>query len=76
MARIPKTILGTQTAIIGGAADFSAKTPKILSKKTKANAKTIPMARFIPIPPLRFIEETATAIIVKMNAATGILNFL
>ena len=47
--------------MIGGAADFSAKTPKTLSKKTKANASKIPMAKFIPMPPLRFMEETETA---------------
>jgi hypothetical protein len=46
---------------------FFSKYPKILSKKHKANANAIPI-RFIPIPPLRFIEETETAIIVKMKA--------
>ena len=35
MAKIPKAILGNQTANIGGILDFSANTPKILSKKTK-----------------------------------------
>ena len=76
MANIPKTIFGIQTAIIGGALDFSAKTPKILSRKTKAKASNIPMAKLAPIPPLRFIEDTATAIIVSINAATGTLYFL
>lgn len=55
---------------------FSAKTPKILSKKTKEKATAIPIAKFIPIPPLRFIAETETAIIVKINAEIGMLNFL
>ena len=76
MAKLPKTILGIQTAIIGGIVDFSAITPKILSKNTNAKAKRIPIARFIPIPPLRFIEDTATAIMVKINADTGTLYFL
>ncbi len=76
MAKIPKAILGNQTANMGGILDFSANTPKILSKNTKAKANAIPIARFVPIPPLRFIEETATAIIVRINADTGTLYFL
>ena len=76
MAKIPKAILGNQTANIGGILDFSANTPKILSKKTNAKASAIPIAKLVPIPPLRFIEETATAIIVSINAETGILYFL
>ena len=69
-------MLGIQTAKSGGILDFSAKTPKILSKKIKVKASPIPIARFIPIPPRRFIEETATAIIVRIKAETGILYFL
>jgi hypothetical protein len=76
MANIPKTILGIQTAINGGAEDFSANTPKTLSRKTKAKAKIIPIAKLVPIPPRRFIDETATAIIVRIKAETGILYFL
>ena len=76
MAKIPNTIFGNQTAKKGGKLDISAKVPKILSKKTNEKATAIPMAKFIPIPPLRFIEETATAIIVSINADTGILYFL
>ena len=76
MAKLPKTILGIQTAIIGGIVDDSAITPKIFSKNTKENDKRIPIAKFIPIPPRRFIEETATAIIVNINAETGTLYFL
>ncbi len=75
MAKIPKTILGIQTAMMGGMVDFSASTPNILSKKTNENAKMIPMARLVPIPPLRFMDETATAIIVSIKAETGILYF-
>jgi hypothetical protein len=76
MAKIPKTVFGIQTAIKAGMLDFSAKTPKILSKNTKAKASKIPRAKFIPIPPRRFIEETATAIMVRINAETGMLYFL
>lgn len=76
MANIPKPTLGNQTAKNGGILDFSANTPNILSKKTKAKANAIPMARFIPIPPRRFIDDTETAIIVRIKADTGTLNFL
>jgi hypothetical protein len=68
--------LGNQTANSGDILDFSAKTPKILSKNTNKKATAIPMAKFIPIPPLRFIAETETAITVKIKAEIGILNFL
>ena len=76
IAKIPKTILGNHTANTGETLDFSAKTPQILSKKTKAKASAIPMARLSPIPPLRFIDETATAIMVSINAEIGMLYFL
>ena len=76
MAKIPKTKFGIQTAIKGETDDLLAKTPKILSIKIYPKANKIPIARLIPIPPRRFIDETATAIIVKMNAETGTLNFL
>ena len=76
MAKIPNNIFGNQTAIIGFIVDFSAKAPKILSKKTKAKAIAIPIAKLIPIPPRRFIEDTASAIIVRINAETGKLYFL
>ena len=56
--------------------DFSARAPNILSKNTNANAIAIPIAKLIPIPPLRFIEETASAIMVNINAETGKLYFL
>jgi hypothetical protein len=69
-------MLGNQTAANGEILDFSAMVPKTLSKKIKVNAITIPMAKFIPIPPLRFMEETATAIMVNTNAEMGKLNFL
>ena len=76
MAKIPKTIFGNQTANKGGKLDFSANVPKILSKNTNEKATAIPMAKLNPIPPLLFIDETATAIIVSINADTGILYFL
>ena len=76
MASIPNKKLGNQTAIKGLIVDFSAKAPNILSKNTNANAIPIPIAKLIPIPPLRLIEEKANAIMVRINADTGRLYFL
>lgn len=73
---MPNKTLGNQTAINGFMVDFSAKAPNILSKNTKANAIAIPIAKLIPIPPLRFIEDTESAIMVSINAETGRLYFL
>ena len=39
-------------------------------------AMTIPKAKLTPIPPLRLIDETATAIMVRINTETGKLHFL
>ena len=69
-------MFGNHTAKKGGILDFSANVPNTLSKKIKVKAITIPIAKLIPIPPLRFIEDTATAIMVKINAEIGKLNFL
>ena len=76
MARKPKIILGVHTAIIGERLDFSANTPNILSINTNEKANPIPSAKLSPIPPLLFMAETATAIIVSINAETGRLYFL
>ena len=37
---------------------------------------TTPKAKLTPIPPLRLIEDTATAIIVSINTDAGKLHFL
>lgn len=66
MAKIPKTKLGNQVAKKGENVLCSAMVPKILSKNTKIIPIPIPMAKLIPIPPLLFTEETATAIMVKI----------
>ena len=68
-------IFGSQTANKGLKSDCEASVPKILSKKTNTIAILIPIARFTPIPPRRFLEDTATAIIVKMKTDTGKLHF-
>jgi hypothetical protein len=76
MASMPKVKLGNHTAKSGGMLDFSAIVPNTLSKKMNVKASAIPIARLTPIPPLRFIDDTATAIMVNINADTGILYFL
>ena len=69
-------MFGNHTAINGEKVDCSAIVPKTLSKKIKIKARVIPTARFTPIPPRRFLEETATAIIVRIKADTGVLHLL
>ena len=39
-------------------------------------AIVMPNAKLIPMPPLRFTDDTETAINVKIKTATGKLNFL
>ena len=68
--------LEVRTTIMGEKFDCWAMTPNTLSKNTKIIAIKIPKARFTPMPPRRFIDETATAIIVKINIDTGKLHFL
>jgi hypothetical protein len=68
-AKIPNKILGVQTAIAGEKSDCSDKVPNTLSKNTNVNAMAIPMAKFTPIPPLRFIDETETAIMVSFPSS-------
>lgn len=75
-AKKPNIMFGNQTAINGENADCSAMVPKTLSKNTNIKAREIPTAKFIPIPPLLLKEATATAIIVSINAETGILHLL
>ena len=67
---------GVQAAIQGVKFDFSTITSKILSKKIYIKAMIIPTAKFKPIPPLFLNEDTATAIIVKISAETGIDHLL
>ena len=56
--------------------DCCAKTPKILSKKTYISATEIPNAKFTPVPPLLFSDETEKPIKVKINIEKGTLHFL
>ena len=60
------TIFGAQDATKGEKSLLAAMVPNILSKKIKIIPIAIPMARLTPMPPRRFTEETATAIIVSM----------
>lgn len=71
MANIPNIILGNQTIKSELVSAPAPKTSAIFKKKTYTNIKVIPMAKLIPIPPLRFFEANATAIKVKMYEDTG-----
>jgi hypothetical protein len=64
--------LGNQTANIGGILDFSANTQRFYQKQRQSQCN--PIAKLVPIPPRRFIAETA-AIMVRINAETGTLYF-
>src|SRR5690606_14116341 len=68
-------MLGNQTATKGEKSDCSAITPKILSKNTKTMAIQIQTAKLTPMPPRRFMEDTATAMIVRIKTETGKLHF-
>lgn len=69
-------MFGNHVAINGENEVCSAIVPKTLSKNIKTIPILIPIARFTPIPPLRFTEDTATAIMVKIYAETGRLQRL
>ena len=70
---MPKAILGIQVASSGEKVDFSARVPNTLSKNTKVKARQMPMARLRPIPPRRFMLDTATAIMVSIKADAGMV---
>ena len=65
------TKLGSQAPMLGFISDLDTKTEKSLSKKIKIKARIIPKARFKPIPPLFFVEATATAKIVNIKTVIG-----
>ena len=69
-------MLGSQTAKKGEKSDCWAITLNTLSKNTNIIATTIPKARFAPVPPLLFTDDTEKAIIVKTKTEKGILHFL
>ena len=74
MAKIPNNTFGNHTATNGGKSDWAAITPNILSKNTNTMAMQMPKAKLTPMPPRRFMEDTATAIIVNINTETGKLH--
>lgn len=51
---------------------FSETTFKASNENTKINAIEIPIARFIPSPPLFFCEESESAKNVRITIETGI----
>lgn len=56
----------------GGKVLFSETTLRASKEKTNTNANAIPMAKFIPKPPLFFCEESESAKKVRIMIETGI----
>ena len=67
-------MFGNQVATIGEKLLCSAIVPNILSKKINIIPIAIPRAKFTPMPPLRFIDDTATAIMVRIKTDIGKLH--
>lgn len=65
------TILGNHMARSGVIVLFSATTFRASNENTNMKAKAIPMARFIPSPPLFFWEERDSAKKVSMTTDAG-----
>ena len=65
------TILGTQRATAGDNVSVCTNIWLNRMKRMYVKARAIPNARFQPIPPLRFCDESATPMIVRMNAEKG-----
>lgn len=70
-AMIVKTTLGSQRAIAGGRAPVWTNIWLKRRKRMYVKAKAIPIPMFQPIPPLLFFEDSATPMIVRMNAENG-----
>lgn len=65
-------ILGIHIARSGGRLWLEERTFSTSKEKMNVKASEIPTARFCPIPPLRFCEESDNAKIDKMKIDTGI----
>ena len=72
IATAPKMILGIHIARSGGRLWLEERTFSTSKEKMNVKANEIPTARFCPIPPLRFCEESDNAKIDKMKIDTGI----
>ena len=72
----PKNTIGDHAATAAEKFDLFTKTTKILSININENPIRIPIARLIPIPPLRLTDDTDTDIRVRTNTDIGKLYLL
>ena len=70
-AMIVNTRFGSQRATAGGNAPVCTNIWLNLRNRIYVNANAIPIPMFQPMPPRRFFEESATPMIVRMNAENG-----
>ena len=68
--------MGDQAATEAEKFDLLTKTTKILSININENPIRIPIAKFIPIPPLLLTDDTDTDIRVRTNTEIGKLYLL
>src|SRR5690606_21531160 len=72
-AIIKKVTLGISTAKIGGNPPLRANIVENWLKTKYTKLRPIPIPRLRPIPPLTFLEDSATPIKVKINAEKGLI---
>ena len=68
---MPKANCGSITARKGGRLPLMANTVVIFMKTMKAKAMVMPMAKCRPMPPLTFLDDTATPMKVITIIAKG-----
>lgn len=65
-------ILGIHAASIGGAPALTANDDDTVWSMMYTKLSTNPNPRYIPMPPLRFLEDNEAPIIVSMNDANEV----
>ena len=64
-----KIILGIHAASIGGVSALIANVDDTVCNMMYVKLNASPIPRYRPIPPLRFLEDNASPIVVRMNDA-------
>ena len=62
-------MLGIHTAMIGGTLPLTAKVDDTVWKRMYEKLRPRPTPRLSPIPPLVFLHERVSPMVVRMNAA-------
>ena len=73
---IAKSRLGIHMAMKGGRTSVITNICEKRWKSIYEKAKAMPIARFQPMPPLFFLDDRATPIMVRMTADKGIAHLL